>query len=202
MALRRWKFFPRFGAIRGLRSRFLGPFGSTRYLAVRLSLHRVVGARPALVKRLRRKRRRATARIMRQLRAGSLMSVAAIIAQKQEMPRPSPEHQRLGTFVGNWTFKGEMKAMGSMSGAAVTLWSPASPLAADYCPRRRTPEPYRVAVTLLIGPRSRETTEPALCDLHRAALLARDLALVTSADGKRRRPRERSRIWRSNARGA
>jgi hypothetical protein len=30
---------------------------------------------------------------MRQLRAGSLMSVAAIIAQKQEMPKPSPEHQ-------------------------------------------------------------------------------------------------------------
>jgi hypothetical protein len=41
------------------------------------------------------------------------MSVAAVIAQKQEMPKPSPEHQRLGAFVGNWTFEGDLKP-GSM----------------------------------------------------------------------------------------
>ena len=37
------------------------------------------------------------------------MSIAEVIAQKQEMPKPSPEHQRLGAFVGNWTFEGELK---------------------------------------------------------------------------------------------
>ena len=37
------------------------------------------------------------------------MSVAAVIGQKQEMPKPGPEHQRLGAFVGNWTFEGELK---------------------------------------------------------------------------------------------
>ncbi len=34
---------------------------------------------------------------------------AAVIAQKPEMPRPGPEHQRLGAFVGNWSFEGELK---------------------------------------------------------------------------------------------
>ena len=39
-----------------------------------------------------------------------LMSMhAGVIGQKQEMPKPGPEHQRLGAFVGNWTFEGEMK---------------------------------------------------------------------------------------------
>ena len=37
------------------------------------------------------------------------MSVAAVIAQKQEMPTPGLEHQRLGAFVGNWAFEGELK---------------------------------------------------------------------------------------------
>jgi hypothetical protein len=37
------------------------------------------------------------------------MSIAAVIGQKQEMPKPGPEHQRLGVFVGNWTFEGELK---------------------------------------------------------------------------------------------
>ena len=33
---------------------------------------------------------------------------AGLGAQKPEMPKPGPEHQRLGAFVGNWTFEGEM----------------------------------------------------------------------------------------------
>jgi Protein of unknown function (DUF1579) len=37
------------------------------------------------------------------------MSVVGAIAQKQEMPKPGPEHQRLGAFVGNWTLEGELK---------------------------------------------------------------------------------------------
>ena len=37
------------------------------------------------------------------------MSVAAVLAQKQETPKPSLEHQRLGAFVGNWIFEGELK---------------------------------------------------------------------------------------------
>jgi hypothetical protein len=37
------------------------------------------------------------------------MSVAAVLAQKQEMPKPSLEHQSLGAFVGNWIFEGELK---------------------------------------------------------------------------------------------
>jgi hypothetical protein len=38
-----------------------------------------------------------------------LAHAAAVFAQKPEMPKPGPEHQRLGAFVGTWTFEGEMK---------------------------------------------------------------------------------------------
>jgi len=37
------------------------------------------------------------------------IQAGAVIAQKLEVPKPGPEHQRLGAFVGNWTFEGEMK---------------------------------------------------------------------------------------------
>jgi hypothetical protein len=57
------------------------------------------------------------------------MSVAAVIAQKQEMPKPGPEHQRLGAFVGNWTFEGELKPGPMGPGGKVTAtdrieWAP------------------------------------------------------------------------------
>jgi Protein of unknown function (DUF1579) len=39
-----------------------------------------------------------------------VMYSGVLIGQKPpEMPKPGPEHQKLGTFVGNWTFEGEMK---------------------------------------------------------------------------------------------
>ena len=37
------------------------------------------------------------------------MQVGTVVAQKPEIPKPGPEHQRLGAFVGNWTFEGEIK---------------------------------------------------------------------------------------------
>jgi hypothetical protein len=51
------------------------------------------------------------------------------VAQKQEMPNPGPEHQRLGAFVGNWTFEGEMKPGpmgpgGKMTGTDRIDWTP------------------------------------------------------------------------------
>lgn len=57
------------------------------------------------------------------------MSVAAGIALKQEMPKPGPEHQRLGAFVGNWTFEGELKPGpigpgGKMTGTDRIDWAP------------------------------------------------------------------------------
>ena len=57
------------------------------------------------------------------------MSVAAVIAQKQEMPKPGPEHQRLGVFVGNWTSEGELKPGplgpgGKMTGTDRIEWAP------------------------------------------------------------------------------
>ena len=33
------------------------------------------------------------------------MQAGAVLAQKPEVPQPGPEHQRLGAFVGNWTFE-------------------------------------------------------------------------------------------------
>jgi Protein of unknown function (DUF1579) len=52
-----------------------------------------------------------------------------VIAQKPEMPKPGPEHQRLGAFIGNWTFDGEMKPGpmgpgGKMSGTDRIEWAP------------------------------------------------------------------------------
>jgi hypothetical protein len=49
-----------------------------------------------------------------------LMCAAGLIAQKQEMPKPGPEHQRLGALVGNWTFEGEMKPGPMGPGGKVT----------------------------------------------------------------------------------
>jgi hypothetical protein len=58
-----------------------------------------------------------------------LMCAGGAIAQKQEMPKPGPEHQRLGAFVGNWTFEGEMKPGpmgpgGKMTGTDRIEWTP------------------------------------------------------------------------------
>jgi hypothetical protein len=36
------------------------------------------------------------------------MGASVGVAQK-EMPKPGPEHQRLGAFIGTWTFEGDMK---------------------------------------------------------------------------------------------
>ena len=52
-----------------------------------------------------------------------------VIAQKEEMPKPGPEHQRLGAFVGNWTFEGEMKPGpmgpgGKVTGTDRIEWTP------------------------------------------------------------------------------
>jgi hypothetical protein len=45
------------------------------------------------------------------------------------MPKPGPEHRRLGAFVGNWTFDGEMKPGpmgpgGRLSGTDRIEWAP------------------------------------------------------------------------------
>ena len=55
------------------------------------------------------------------------MSVAGLAGQAPAPPKPGPEHQRLGAFVGNWTFVGEMKAGpmgpgGKMTGADRIQW--------------------------------------------------------------------------------
>jgi hypothetical protein len=55
------------------------------------------------------------------------MSAGVLVQQKPEMPKPGPEHQRLGTFVGNWTFEGEMKPGpmgpgGKMTGTDRVQW--------------------------------------------------------------------------------
>ena len=57
------------------------------------------------------------------------MQVGAVIAQKPEVPKPGPEHQRLAAFVGNWTFEGEMKPGpmgpgGKMTGTDRIDWVP------------------------------------------------------------------------------
>lgn len=38
-----------------------------------------------------------------------LLGVSVASAQEPAAPRPGPEHQRLGYFVGNWSTEGEMK---------------------------------------------------------------------------------------------
>jgi hypothetical protein len=57
------------------------------------------------------------------------MCTGVVTAQKQEMPKPGPEHQRLGVFVGNWTFAGEMKPGpmgpgGKLTGTDRIDWTP------------------------------------------------------------------------------
>jgi hypothetical protein len=57
------------------------------------------------------------------------MCVGAVTAQKPEMPKPGPEHQRLGVFVGTWTFEGEMKPGpmgpgGKVTGTDRIEWTP------------------------------------------------------------------------------
>lgn len=42
------------------------------------------------------------------------------LAQPPEMPKPGPEHKRLGYFVGNWTSEGEMKPSDWGPGGKVT----------------------------------------------------------------------------------
>ena len=57
------------------------------------------------------------------------LHAGAAFAQKPEMPKPGPEHQRLGAFVGNWTFEGEMKPGpmgpgGKLTGTDRITWVP------------------------------------------------------------------------------
>lgn len=57
------------------------------------------------------------------------MCAGVVIAQKQETAKPGPEHQKLGAFVGNWTFEGEMKPGpmgpgGKMTGTDRIEWTP------------------------------------------------------------------------------
>jgi hypothetical protein len=57
------------------------------------------------------------------------VAVVAVAAQAPPMPKPGPEHQALGAFVGNWTFSGEMKpgAMGpggKITGTDRITWLP------------------------------------------------------------------------------
>ncbi len=57
------------------------------------------------------------------------MGTGIVIAQKPEMPKPGAEHQRLGAFVGNWTFEGEMKPGpmgpgGKLTGTDRIEWTP------------------------------------------------------------------------------
>ena len=57
------------------------------------------------------------------------LCAAVVIAQKPEMPKPGPEHQRLGAFVGTWTFEGEMKPGpmgpgGKLTGTDRIEWTP------------------------------------------------------------------------------
>jgi hypothetical protein len=59
----------------------------------------------------------------------SLSAVALVAQQKPEMTKPGPEHQKLGAFVGNWTFEGEMKPGpmgpgGKMTGTDRIQWLP------------------------------------------------------------------------------
>jgi hypothetical protein len=57
------------------------------------------------------------------------MHAGVVIAQKPEVLKPGPEHQRLAAFVGNWTFEGDMKPGpmgpgGKMTGADRIDWVP------------------------------------------------------------------------------
>ncbi len=57
------------------------------------------------------------------------MCAGVVFARTQEMPKPGPEHQRLGVFIGNWTFEGVMKPGpmgpgGKLTGADRIEWTP------------------------------------------------------------------------------
>jgi hypothetical protein len=59
----------------------------------------------------------------------AMMLSAGLVAQAPEMPKPGPEHQQLGAFVGNWTFEGEIKPGpmgpgGKMTGTDRIQWMP------------------------------------------------------------------------------
>jgi hypothetical protein len=61
--------------------------------------------------------------------AVALAGSAILSGQAPPMPKPGPEHQRLGVFVGNWTFAGEMKPGpmgpgGKMTGTDRIQWMP------------------------------------------------------------------------------
>lgn len=59
------------------------------------------------------------------------LAAAAVLARPQhtEVPKPGPEHQKLGYFVGEWKSEGEMKPGpmgpgGKMSGSSRCKWLP------------------------------------------------------------------------------
>lgn len=57
------------------------------------------------------------------------MCAGILSAQMPQATKPGPEHQRLGAFVGNWTFVGELKpgpmgAGGKMTGSDRIQWLP------------------------------------------------------------------------------
>ena len=57
------------------------------------------------------------------------MHAGVVIAQKPEVPKPGPEHQRLAAFVGSWTLEGDMKPGpmgpgGKMTGTDRIDWVP------------------------------------------------------------------------------
>lgn len=52
--------------------------------------------------------------------ATALLAVQFAVAAPPEMPKPGPEHQRLGYFVGNWTSTGEMKPSDWGPGGKIT----------------------------------------------------------------------------------
>lgn len=49
-----------------------------------------------------------------------LLGVSIASAQEPAAPRPGPEHQRLGYFVGNWSTEGEMKPSDMGPGGKMT----------------------------------------------------------------------------------
>jgi len=58
-----------------------------------------------------------------------LACAASLSGQAPTAPKPGPEHERLGVFVGNWTFVGEMKPGpmgpgGKMTGSDRLQWMP------------------------------------------------------------------------------
>ena len=60
---------------------------------------------------------------------GIVTLTGILSAQAPQAPKPGPEHQRLGAFVGNWTFNGEVKSGpmgpgGKMTGTDRVQWLP------------------------------------------------------------------------------